>query len=160
MAGPQQTILFTAMPRGITIDPARLPVSVLVSPRLSGSAKLGSFPDWLDWTGQVKSKGMKITFATGPKTYVADVDTGPLQPTLWNSIFDQSTLVDEYTFDDFKSAMDFAVRVGEIAEQEGHHPDLHVAWGKVVVETWTHKIKGLHRNDFILAAKVDAAHAR
>ncbi|HZY51005.1 MAG TPA: hypothetical protein VFE64_14640 [Devosia sp.] len=105
MAGPQQTILFTAMPRGITIDPARLPVSVLVSPRLSGSAKLGSFPDWLDWTGQVKSKGMKITFATGPKTYVADVDTGPLQPTLWNSIFDQSTLVDEYTFDDFSQRL-------------------------------------------------------
>jgi 4a-hydroxytetrahydrobiopterin dehydratase len=64
-----------------------------------------------------------------------------------------------YTFEDFKTAMDFAVRVGEIAEREGHHPDLHVAWGKVVVETWTHKIHGLHRNDFILAAKVDAAHA-
>jgi len=62
----------------------------------------------------------------------------------------------EFTFPDFKSAMAFAVKVGELAEAEGHHPDLHVAWGKVRVETWTHKIRGLHRNDFVLAAKIDA----
>jgi 4a-hydroxytetrahydrobiopterin dehydratase len=61
----------------------------------------------------------------------------------------------EFKFKDFRQALDFAVRVGELAEQEGHHPDLHVAWGKVVVETWTHKIHGLHHNDFVLAAKVD-----
>ena len=61
-----------------------------------------------------------------------------------------------FTFPDFKSAMAFAVAVGELAEREQHHPDLHVAWGKVVVETWTHKIRGLHANDFILAAKADA----
>jgi 4a-hydroxytetrahydrobiopterin dehydratase len=66
----------------------------------------------------------------------------------------------EFTFPDFRKAMDFAVKVGEIAESEGHHPDLHVAWGKVIVETWTHKIQGLHRNDFILAAKVDEAYAK
>lgn len=60
-----------------------------------------------------------------------------------------------FAFENFRDAMEFAVRVGELAEREGHHPDLHVAWGKVVVETWTHKIRGLHRNDFVLAAKVD-----
>jgi len=60
-----------------------------------------------------------------------------------------------FTFPDFAAAMRFAVRVGELAEQEQHHPDLHVAWGKVRVETWTHKIRGLHRNDFVLAAKTD-----
>lgn len=64
-----------------------------------------------------------------------------------------------FDFADFKSAMAFAVGVGEIAEREGHHPDLHVAWGEVVVETWTHKIHGLHRNDFVLAAKIDASRA-
>ncbi len=64
-------------------------------------------------------------------------------------------LTREFRFKDFREAMAFAVQVGEIAEREQHHPDLLVAWGKVVVETWTHKIKGLHRNDFILAAKVD-----
>ena len=52
--------------------------------------------------------------------------------------------------------MRFAVEVGEIAEREQHHPDLHVAWGKVMVETWTHKIRGLHQNDFVLAAKINA----
>jgi len=61
-----------------------------------------------------------------------------------------------FTFPDFKSAMAFAVKVGDLAEREGHHPDLHVAWGRVVVETWTHKIHGLHKNDFVLAAKTDA----
>jgi 4a-hydroxytetrahydrobiopterin dehydratase len=45
--------------------------------------------------------------------------------------------------------------VGAIAEQEGHHPDLHLAWGKVGVETWTHKIDGLTESDFVLAAKID-----
>jgi 4a-hydroxytetrahydrobiopterin dehydratase len=62
----------------------------------------------------------------------------------------------DYTFPDFKTAMAFAVRVGELAEEQQHHPDLHVGWGRVRVETWTHKIHGLHRNDFILAAKVEA----
>jgi 4a-hydroxytetrahydrobiopterin dehydratase len=59
-----------------------------------------------------------------------------------------------FRFPDFRSAMAFAVQVGEVAEREGHHPDLHVAWGRVTVETWTHAIGGLHRNDFILAAKI------
>jgi 4a-hydroxytetrahydrobiopterin dehydratase len=65
-------------------------------------------------------------------------------------------LTREFKFPDFRAAMAFAVRVGEVAEQQGHHPDLHVAWGKVGVETWTHAIGGLHRNDFVLAAKIDA----
>src|SRR5205809_6234265 len=62
----------------------------------------------------------------------------------------------EFKFKNFREALDFANQVGELAEREQHHPDLHVAWGKVVVETWTHKIRGLHTNDFILAAKTDA----
>lgn len=65
-----------------------------------------------------------------------------------------------FSFPDFRRALGFAVEVGELAEREQHHPDLHVAWGRVVVETWTHKIKGLHRNDFILAAKTDRIYER
>ena len=61
----------------------------------------------------------------------------------------------EFSFPDFRSAMDFTVKVGELAEREQHHPDIHLSWGKVMVETWTHKIRGLHQNDFILAAKVN-----
>ncbi len=61
-----------------------------------------------------------------------------------------------FKFPDFKQALAFTNRVGEIAEQEGHHPALLTEWGKVTVTWWTHKIGGLHRNDFIMAAKTDA----
>lgn len=62
----------------------------------------------------------------------------------------------EFHFKDFLQAMDFSNRVAEIAEAEGHHPAILTEWGKVTVSWWTHKIKGLHRNDFIMAAKTDA----
>jgi 4a-hydroxytetrahydrobiopterin dehydratase len=62
-----------------------------------------------------------------------------------------------FTFPDFQKALDFVNRVGAIAEEQGHHPDLHLSWGKVQVETWTHKINGLTESDFILAAKIDQA---
>ncbi len=58
---------------------------------------------------------------------------------------------------DFAKALAFVNRIGEIAEQQNHHPDIYLAWGKVRVEVWTHKIKGLTESDFIFAAKVDAA---
>jgi 4a-hydroxytetrahydrobiopterin dehydratase len=61
-----------------------------------------------------------------------------------------------FRFANFREALGFTVAVGELAEREGHHPDIHLAWGNVRVETWTHKIRGLHRNDFVLAAKIDA----
>ena len=60
-----------------------------------------------------------------------------------------------FKFRDFAGAMEFASRIGEAAEAEGHHPRLTVEWGRVGVEWWTHKIRGLHRNDFIMAAKSD-----
>ncbi|MDN4504152.1 4a-hydroxytetrahydrobiopterin dehydratase [Alteromonadaceae bacterium BrNp21-10] len=61
----------------------------------------------------------------------------------------------EFTFKNFKLAMAFANQVGELAEAEFHHPSILLEWGKVTVTWWTHKIKGLHRNDFICAAKTD-----
>ena len=63
----------------------------------------------------------------------------------------------EYSFKDFKEALDFTNRVGAIAEQEGHHPDIFLGWGKVKLDLWTHNIGGLSENDFILAAKADEA---
>ncbi len=66
-------------------------------------------------------------------------------------------LTRSFGFPDFAMALEFVNRVGEIAEHQQHHPDIHLAWGKVRVEVWTHKIKGLTESDFILAAKVDAA---
>lgn len=65
-----------------------------------------------------------------------------------------------YEFPDFATAMAFANDVGDIAEDQGHHPDLHVSWGQVGVEIWTHKIDGLTDSDFFLAAKVDRAFKR
>lgn len=60
-----------------------------------------------------------------------------------------------FTFDDFVKALDFTNRVGEMAEKENHHPALLTEWGRVTVTWWTHKIDGLHRNDFRAAAKTD-----
>jgi len=58
-------------------------------------------------------------------------------------------------FDDFAQALEFTKKVGELAEEEGHHPALLTEWGRTTVTWWTHKIKGLHRNDLIMAAKTD-----
>ena len=60
-----------------------------------------------------------------------------------------------FRFKDFSEALQFTQKVGELAEAEGHHPALLTEWGRVTVSWWTHKIKGLHQNDFILAAKTD-----
>jgi 4a-hydroxytetrahydrobiopterin dehydratase len=61
----------------------------------------------------------------------------------------------EYRFPDFRQALDFVDRLGEVAEREGHHPDIYLTWGKVRVSLSTHSIGGLSENDFILAAKAD-----
>lgn len=62
----------------------------------------------------------------------------------------------EFKFKNFKQALAFTNRVGEIAEDEFHHPTLVTEWGKVTVTWWTHAINGLHKNDFIMAARTDA----
>ena len=64
-------------------------------------------------------------------------------------------LTRQFTFRNFREALDFTNRVGEVAEREGHHPDIALAWGKVGITLWTHKIDGLTESDFILAAKID-----
>lgn len=66
----------------------------------------------------------------------------------------------QFTFSNFVEALAFTNAVGELAESENHHPAITTEWGKVLVCWWTHKIKGLHRNDFIMAAKTDAAFAQ
>lgn len=61
----------------------------------------------------------------------------------------------EYKFKEFRDALDFTNRVGELAEAQNHHPDIYLAWGKVKLTLWTHKIDGLTESDFIWAAKAD-----
>lgn len=65
-----------------------------------------------------------------------------------------------FSFDDFEQALEFTNAVGALAEEEGHHPALLTEWGKVTVTWWTHKIGGLHRNDFIMAARTDALYPK
>ena len=60
-----------------------------------------------------------------------------------------------YQFKNFRETLDFVVRVGELAEEQGHHPDVCFGWGKADITIWTHKIDGLTESDFVLAAKID-----
>ena len=64
-----------------------------------------------------------------------------------------------FTFPDFRSAVAFTNRVADLAEDAGHHPLIRLEWGKVTISWWTHAIHGLHRNDFIMAAKTDRVYA-
>ena len=68
-------------------------------------------------------------------------------------IINEHHLEKEYIFADFRQALDFTVKVGEVAENQGHHPDIYLAWGKVKLTIWTHKIDGLTESDFIFGAK-------
>ncbi len=86
------------------------------------------------------------------------------ETTQWLSTLNNWTLVNEdnvaqllkvYAFDDFLQAMAFANQLGQLSEQYQHHPSILVEWGRVTVRWWTHKIQGLHRNDFVMAAKTD-----
>lgn len=82
-----------------------------------------------------------------------------LQPQIpdWEIVEEQNIerLRRVYEFNNFVNALAFTNRIGELAEEEGHHPALLTEWGRVTVTWWTHKIKGLHVNDFIMAAKTD-----
>jgi 4a-hydroxytetrahydrobiopterin dehydratase len=83
------------------------------------------------------------------ETYLADLGGG------WQ-VVDDHHLEKEYTFKNFREALDFTNRVGELAESIGHHPDILLAWGRVKLTVWTHKIDGLFSADFVFAAKADA----
>ncbi len=73
----------------------------------------------------------------------------------WQIVEDHH-LKKRYSFADFSAALEFVNRVGQVAENEGHHPDISFGWGYAEISIWTHKIDGLSQNDFILAAKIDS----
>ena len=77
-----------------------------------------------------------------------------LMPSHDNASSGENKLSRKFKFKDFKEAMSFVNRVAELAEQEGHHPDIHISWNRVRLDLTTHAIKGLSENDFIMAAKV------
>ena len=72
------------------------------------------------------------------------------------TLVNEHELTKTYKFKDFAQALAFVNRIGKLADEEDHHPDIQLSWGKARVELWTHKVDGLTENDFIFAAKVDA----
>ena len=78
---------------------------------------------------------------------------GELRPG-WQ-VVDEHHLEKEFKYKDFREALKFTNKVGELAEAQGHHPDIYLAWGKVRLTLWTHKIDGLTESDFVMAAKID-----
>jgi 4a-hydroxytetrahydrobiopterin dehydratase len=72
----------------------------------------------------------------------------------WKVVNDHH-LEKEYRFQGFRPGLDFTVRIGEMAESQGHHPDIYLAWGMVKLTVWTHKVNGLTESDFIFSAKAD-----
>ena len=74
----------------------------------------------------------------------------------WSLGADGKRIRREFKFKDFVAAMRFVNRVADLAESEGHHPDITIHWNRVTLELWTHAIGGLHENDFVMAAKIDA----
>ena len=103
--------------------------------------------------------GMTCTACRRGEPTVTDAEIAELQPQVpdWQlrEVEGVRRLERTFRFDDFALALAFTNRVGELAEREGHHPALLTEWGRTTVTWWTHKIGGLHRNDFIMAAKTD-----
>ena len=102
----------------------------------------------------------KCTPCEGAANKISDEKAAELEGQIpqWKTIQvdGEARLQRVFDFSDFKSALAFTQRVGELAEAEGHHPALLTEWGSVTVTWWTHAINGLHENDFIMAAKTDA----
>ena len=102
---------------------------------------------------------MKCTACRGGEPTLTDEEIAELRPQVpeWQVVERDGAKRLECTFGfrNFAEALAFTDKVGEQAEEEGHHPALQTEWGKVTVTWWTHKIGGLHRNDFIMAARTD-----
>lgn len=102
-------------------------------------------------------KEMQCTACRKGAPTVTDSEIRELHPQIpeWNIVEHEQIprLQRSFSFSDFARALEFTNLVGRLAEQEGHHPAILTEWGKVTVSWWTHKIGGLHRNDFIMAAK-------
>jgi len=103
---------------------------------------------------------MKCTACLGGEPVLTDGEIADLskQVQSWSVVEKEKgikAIQRTFRFKDFVGALAFTNMLGELAESEGHHPAILTEWGKVTVTWWTHKIKGLHKNDFIMAAKTD-----
>ncbi len=107
-----QTVLFTIIPRGITLGPGPLPVSVIVSPRLRGDSKLGAYPDWVQWTNLLCERGLTLVLRCGTNMREFEIDREVLQPALWAQLFNEGTFVRSYEYKDYsqRGLMSYSVR--------------------------------------------------
>ena len=114
-----QTILLTVFPRTVSVVTNTLPVSVFVSPQLTGARTLGAFPDWMNWTQLLKDNGFQISVDVNGHSIDAAIDTRPLRPDLWAALFSAETLVDNYEFSDYsdRTVISYAVRDAMLAVQ-------------------------------------------
>src|SRR5437879_5298125 len=96
-----QTILFTVIPRGVSLNPETLPVSVFISPRLRGTDQLGAFPDWLAWAARRQDMGLRLVLECGGLTREAEMPREQLRPELWRALFNEETFVRSHAFDDY-----------------------------------------------------------
>ena len=101
---------------------------------------------------------MQCTPCKGGVSPLKEDEIQPLfaQLTAGWTIVDNHHIERVFTFKNFIQALEFTIQVGRVAESLGHHPDIYLSWGKVKLDIWTHKINGLHINDFILAKKIDS----
>ena len=101
---------------------------------------------------------------TGDATPLTEAEIGRLLATLpdWKTYYKDAEprLEKSFKFKDFREAMAFSGQLTQVINEEDHHPVLLIEWGQVTVTWWTHKIKGLHRNDFIMAAKTDEMYTK
>ena len=105
----------------------------------------------------------KCTACRRDSPRVTEVDVQELKPQIPDWVLAEVEGVPRlervFRFSNFAQALNFTDRVGALAEEEGHHPAILTEWGRVTISLWTHKIRGLHRNDFVLAAKIDSLNA-
>jgi 4a-hydroxytetrahydrobiopterin dehydratase len=131
-------------------------VTEMAKPRIAESAKRDG--DTLANGGHRPERSATVT-SVSPDSDVQPLKGAELSSHLslvsgWQSDEDRR-IVRNFEFPDFRSALAFVVQIGEIAEEQKHHPDILLGWGKVQVTTWTHDIDGLSEDDFILAAKIN-----
>ncbi len=106
---------------------------------------------------ELKSMSCTRPIKGGPSISLSEIDQYQSQVPDWEIVEIEGVkrLVRQFKFDNFVEALEFTNRIGELAEQEDHHPSILTEWGRVTITWWTHAVEGLHLNDFITAAKSD-----
>lgn len=184
----QQTVIFTVVPRGISIDRDPMPVAVVVSPRLGGATKLGAFPDWLNWTASLKQNGLTLSIRCAGQSRDFAINSHGLRPELWRALFNEETLVDSFQFPNYaeRGVISYSMRqtlsalksvyqeasvtlalpaAGDLREQKGNRGALRnliagfdVNWNGDSARSWRRQVRAMNRDGSFAAAAFEYAH--